>query len=294
MGLFPNELLRLTHWNMAEMVLEWLETHPQLRVSHDNRLSRQCQLIVKSKGIIENSHPHWRTFVQSLKDLQEYWFVIQVLGERLLQSPLLDRLVNSMSDSTLPTDSRASSPGRDAQFELFMAAIGARAGLEVDRPGDARADWIMAAPTGRWSLEAKRIKSFKKIEAHVRKAARQIVTSHVGGVIALDISLAVNPSSAPLRAFMPDSELEKWHARGTNALVNETLHPIAQWIGAANVGFVLLHYFVIRPAQDDGGRKGPWGLIGLWSKVDTITCNCSGRERYDDLWHLFQAALPNL
>jgi hypothetical protein len=294
MSLFPNELQRLTQRAMAKAVLEWLVSHPQFGVSNENRLSKQCQLVVNSKGIIQNSNRNWRIFVQSLKDVQEYWFIIQTLGDKLLRLPFLDVFRCSLDDSTHPIDSGEYTPGRDKQFELFLAAIAARAGLTVNRFGSTGADWIMTATSKSWSLEAKRIKNFNRLEKHIRKAAKQIATSKIGGIIAVDISLAANPKCSPLSRFVPDTEINEAHDVRTNALVREKLELVVEWIGSANVGFVLLHDFVIRPAKGSGAGQEPWGLIGLWSKMDLIASNSSNRKHYDDLWHLFQVALPNL
>lgn len=284
MNVFPNDLKRLTHRAMAESVLEWLRAHPQLRVSDQNRLSRQCRLIVDSQGIIQKDNPDWRQFVQSLKDLQEYWFIVQILGERLLDAPFLDRFAVSLADPVHPADSAGDTPGRDAQFELFLAAIASRAGLGVDRSRQAGADWILTAPTARWSLEAKRVKKMNRVGDRVRKAARQIVTSGIGGVIALDISMAVNPDCSPLPEFVPDNTIAEAHEARTNALAQEMLPSIMQWIGCANVGFVLLHDFVICPASTTQTAGNSWALIELWSKLDTVTTVSSRRTHFDALY----------
>jgi len=293
MSLFPNELPHLTHRGMAEKVLEWFETHRQLQTPGANRLFTQCRLIVKTKGIVQNDDRNWHTIVQSLKDVQEYWFIIQILGAKLLQSPFLDAFMRSLDDSTHPMDSGKLTPGRNAQFELYVGAIAARAGLTVDRLVAAGADWIMTSPSRRWSLEAKRIKNLNSLEKHIRKAAKQIAASKVGGLIAVDISLATNPEGSPLSRFVPDSGIIKAHKDRTNALGKKWQEPIVKWIGSASVGFVLLHESVIIPAQSSGAGHEPWGLTGLWSKVDVIASDSSNRQYYDDLWHLFQAALPN-
>ena len=79
MNLFPNELPHLTQREMAEDVLSWLRAHPRLRVSDQNRLSTQCRLIAKTEHVIYSDDPDWRHFVQSLKDVQEYSFMIMCL-----------------------------------------------------------------------------------------------------------------------------------------------------------------------------------------------------------------------
>jgi len=292
MNVFPNDLKRLTHRAMAESVLEWLRAHPQLGVSDQNRLSRQCRLIVNSQGIIQKANPDWRHFVQSLRDLQEYWFIVQILGERLLDAPFLDRFAVSLADPVHPADSAGDTPGRDAQFELFLAAIASRAGLGVDRSGQSGADWILTVPTARWSLEAKRVKNLNRVGARVRKAVKQIVISEIGGVIALDISMAVNPDCSPLPEFVPDNAIAGAHEARTNALAQEMLPLIIQRIGRANVGFLLLHDFVICPASTTEKAADSWALIELWSKLDTVTTASSRRAHFDALWQLLEAALP--
>lgn len=228
MSVFPHELQWLPPRGMAKAVLGWFLSHPQLQVSDQNRLASQCRLIVRSEGVIQKDHRDWRTFVQSLKDVQEYWFIIQALGDRLLQSTFSARLARSLDDSTLPVDSGASTPGRDAQFELLVAAVAARAGLVVDRLSGAGADWIITAQARCWSFEAKRIKNFNMIERRIRKGARQIAASQIGGVIALDISLATNPTCEPLPMFIPDRDIEEAHGERTRALVSEKLGAVEQ------------------------------------------------------------------
>lgn len=220
--------------------------------------------------------------------------MIEVLKEGLAQPPFLGRLARSLSDSVHPADSGACSPGRDAQFELFLAAIATRAGLTVRESGDAGADWILSAPTGRWSLEAKRIKSFNQMGKRFKEGASQIVKSGIGGVIAMDISLACNPNSEPLPKFLTDVAIDAVDEERMNAFVKEHMPSILRWVGSANVGFALLHDFVIRPALATSPREEPWGLIGLWRKVDLVASDASNRQHYDDLWRLVKVAVPNL
>jgi len=294
MGLFPNELERLTQRAMAEKVMGWLQAHPVLGVSSENRLSRQCRLVVESHGRVDESHPNWRLFVQSLKDLQEYWFMIEILGEELVRSPFVERFTRSLLDATHPHDSKAGTPGRDAQFELFLAAIAARAGLVVDQSGDGGADWMLTSPIGRWSLEAKRIKSLKKMRAHLSKAATQIMESRIGGVIAMDISLACNPDCKPLPGVFTLAQIAKADEARMNSFIEQYGESIMEWVGSANVGFVLLHDFVIRTPPPVGAPHEPAGLVELWRKVDLVGVEGQSRCHYDDLWHLIEVAVPNL
>ena len=295
MNLFPNELKPIPYRAMAEAVVKWIQCHPQSCSSNHNRLLQQCKLYIESKGIIQKTHPKWLGFIQGLKDIQEYWFIIEILGEQLLETPFIEQFTLSLQDPSLPRDSKDSTPGRDAQFELFIAAIASRTGLSVERLGAGKADWVITAPGRSWSLETKRIKSLDRMEKHIRKAGKQIMASNIGGVIVVDISLAVNPSCAPLSKFVSDADIQKAHSMRTDCFGKKFLPSIREWLGPKSVGFLLFHDFVIVPASGvTPAGNSPWGLIGLWQKVDLLNPGSTIKAHYDDLWSLFGSALPNL
>ena len=132
------------------------------------------------------------------------------------------------------------------------------------------------------------------MEKHIRKAGKQITASKIGGVIAVDISLALNPSCAPLSTFVSDDDIQKAHSMRTDCFVKEYLPSIREWIGSKSVGFLLFHDFVIVPASGvTPAGNSPWGLIGLWQKVDLLSPGSTNNSRYDNLWSLFEIALPN-
>ncbi len=294
MNLFPNELKPVPYPAMAEAVVEWIQSHPQSCSSNHNRLLQQCKLYIESKGIIQKTHPKWLGFIQGLKDIQEYWFIIEILKEQLLETPFIEQFKLSLQDPSLPKDSKDFTPGRDAQFELFIAAIAWRAGFTVKRLGARKADWGLTASSSNWSLEAKRIKSLNKMEKHIRKAGKQITASKTGGVIAMDISLAVNPSCAPLPTFVSDDDIEEAHSMRTDCFVRDYLPSIRDWIGSKSVGFLLFHESVIVPASGvTPAGYSPWALNGLWHKVDLLSPGSTNKGHYDDLWSLFKIALPN-
>ena len=295
MTLFPNELAPMPYRKMAQVVAEWVQSHPQLCSSNQNRLIQQCNLYIEAKGIIQKSHPDWLAFMQGLKDIQEYWFIIEVLGEQLLQPPFNKLFKSSLRDPGLPKDSKDHTPGRNTQFELFLAAIAARAGFTVERLGPGKPDWLLTVSGRKWSLEAKRIKSLDKMEQHIRKAGKQITASQIGGIIAVDISLVTAPSSAQLSSYVSDDVIEEAHSRRTDCFIKEYMPSIREWVGSKSVGFLLFHDYVIVPANDATPEgNSPWGLTELWQKADLLNPGSSNKTRYDDLWSLFRIALPNL
>ncbi len=289
--LFPTEIQRPRLTDMANVISAWLADHATGTNEH-GRVFRICRIVEESQGIIDKGDPQWSAHVQAFKDVQEFWYVIDVLGDRLLEQPFKDSFVRSLDDPILPADSGSHTPGRNAQFELFIAAAATRAGMGVERAGTAGADWVVSTPVRRWSIEAKRIKAWGQIEKRVRSAAGQIDGTRVGGIIAIDVSAAANPAQEPLDRFVGDAELERAQPQRGKALLNGPLKRIHTWIGRVNVGFLLLYDFVIRPAGESATEHEPWSLIGFWDRMNLIPQDSPHMERYDELWSLLEASLP--
>ncbi|MHC4416646.1 MAG: hypothetical protein ACYS0G_15350, partial [Planctomycetota bacterium] len=81
--LYPNDLARLTLAEMAQAVSSWLRAHADIGISEHGRLPKVCRVVEESRGIIEKQDDlaRWRTAVQAFKDVQEYWYVTEVLGD---------------------------------------------------------------------------------------------------------------------------------------------------------------------------------------------------------------------
>ncbi len=78
-------------------------------------------------------------------------------------------------------------PARDAQFELLAAANCRAAG---GRPRHEEPDILVDVGIKTLAIAAKRIRSIKRLEEHVRKARSQILGTAHGGLIALDLTRA--------------------------------------------------------------------------------------------------------
>lgn len=101
-----------------------------------------------------------------------------------------------MNDSVLPQQDRENSPGRDAQFELYLAAICQNAGL---LPVDYEEPDVTCTVEGtKFGIAAKRLKRLSQIKNRIRKAADQIKNANLPGIIALDLSFARNQGNRPI------------------------------------------------------------------------------------------------
>lgn len=293
-AVFPNDLPPLTLAGMAVDIQIWFDRHTDLGISPHNRILGLCKTIAKSNRTIEKDDPAWAEAVQSRKDIQEYWFILHILKEQLCDAPFLDRLKRSLDDPTLPVKSGDNTRGRDTQFELLVAAVAVRAELKVEDVGGGGADWKFIAPFRRWAIEAKRIKSWSIREKRIRKAAKQIQKSRLGGVIALDVSVACNPDYQPMDEFVPDEVLRKAQRSRGEHLAANLVPDVKKWIGSAPVGFLLVYDFQIRPAGYSSDDERPWSLMASWDRFSLLRPGSTQTENFDELWSLFGAGLPQL
>lgn len=295
MRLFPNDLAAPTLAQMASFVGDWLEDRSDdCAALHCGRLASVCQqVLAKSDQLIDrNVDPDlWELAIQAYRDVSEYWYVIEVFGDQLLESPLKGVFVRSLDDAVLPAHSGQETAGRDAQFELFVAAIATRAGLIAEPTIDGGADWILRSPVKTWALEAKRLKSRSKVRTRIRKAAKQIQARKVGGVVAVDLSLEAQEGYLQSHVGLADEVLaEKWVAR-TRVLLDD----LGKWVQGYDVGFVLMHACIVRPARRDGnGVDHEWSLVSFWDKVDVVRHGSPAWTHYSELWSLFETALPQI
>jgi hypothetical protein len=256
-----------------------------------------CKNVREASGFtVRKKDPQHAALVEAIKDIQELWFILEKLGDRLLSAPFVDRLQDAMKDSMLANASGDNTPGRDRQFELFLAAIATRAGFLVEEFAPVSADWklTLSTPSACYSLEAKRLKSQSKIESRVGEAADQIRRSRVGGIIVLDISRAANPQGGELESFIPNEALDRIQQNRGESIRRELLPRLQRAIGDAPVGLLILHEFVTRPGGESESERHPWGLHGLWYSYSLKPEDSDLGRRYAMFDSLFSRAMPDL
>jgi hypothetical protein len=83
----------------------------------------------------------------------------------------------------------------------------------------------------RIGIAAKRIKSESQVKKRIPKAAKQIETSGLPGVIAIDTSIGLNPNNERITRPIPDEQFVFLH-RGGNQSLLELLHRPDKPMGA--------------------------------------------------------------
>jgi hypothetical protein len=158
-----------------------------LNVNPSSRIMRQHNVLVNSTASIAFGTTDFFIAVEALRDLQMLGFIFDQANN--CEDPVFRDLVRKcLSDSPLSETDKEKTPGRDSQFELFVAAVCRHAGLlpvEHREP-----DVVFSLGNVTYCIAAKRPKSIRAIDSCLRDACDQISLEKLPGFIAMDTSLA--------------------------------------------------------------------------------------------------------
>lgn len=96
-----------------------------------------------------------------------------------------DIIMSFTNDPVSPTKRSKHTPGRDKQFELYLAARFKMAQISTTRE---EPDLLCRIDDYEFTVAAKRIKSRNQLFKRIKEAAKQIIKSKKPGLIAIDIS----------------------------------------------------------------------------------------------------------
>ena len=161
----------------------------------DSRLMRMRD--VAHRGYVDFHDPDFKIALEGDRDLVSLGFVLEQLrlhGDDPAFVKVVKRLIY---DAVVPQDEPDSNtPGRDAQFELYLAASCQKAGFGPI--GYAEPDITCVVDGLRFCIAAKRVKRVRQASKRIKAAAAQIVKSGQPGIVALDMAIAWNPKNVPM------------------------------------------------------------------------------------------------
>ena len=211
---------------------------------------------VLNRGHVPFDDPEFPAALEAERDLQHLGFIFDQMNAHLDRREFQALVKRLLKDSVLPQKDRQNSPGRDTQFELYLAAICQNAGLlPVDY---AEPDVTCTVEGTKFGIAAKRLKSLVQLRKHVRKAAQQIANTELPGVVALDLSLARNRQNLPIvsqiqsHLYVPVAHLAE------QQFFDEHHQDIYRWVANAGVRAVLVFDFKVRLRPNQ-----KWGLDGM-------------------------------
>jgi hypothetical protein len=281
----PENVLGRTRAENACFVIEQMRA----LVGFDPHLASRLMQMYRalSRGYVPFGDPNFPAALEAERDMQQLGFIFSRVNpcrDHPVFRALLDRL---LSDSVLPQDDRKESEGRDAQFELYIAALCQNAGLSpvaYEEP-----DVTCMVDGIKFGVAAKRIKSLSQLEKHVRKGAKQIQRSGLPGVVALELSLALNPNNLPVVSQTQSAWFETIEQLAAHQFFAERQNRIHDWVDGKGVRAVVVFDFKIRV------RPGPeWGLDGMINWLSTARADGQAVREFDTFYGGFLRGVPNL
>ena len=151
---------------------------------------------VLDRGHVSFDDPEFWFALESERDMAHLAFVFEQLQQHPSKEEFTRHVKHLLNDSTLPQTDLVNSPGRDKQFELYLAAICQNAHLSP--VGFGEPDVTCEVNGQPFAIAAKRLKNIENVDRHIRKAVDQFARAQIPGVIALDLSFAWNRTNRPL------------------------------------------------------------------------------------------------
>lgn len=279
----PHNLPRRTHTEAAAYVIAQfreLNLEPPARVVEMYR--------VLSRGNVPFEDPDFFTALESRRDLHQLMFIFEQLHTHRDNPRFRNVVKHLLNDSVLPQHDK-DSPGRDRQFELYLAAICQNAGLV---PVDYEEPDITCFVDGtKFGIAAKRLKSsnISQLKNRVRDGANQLKKQGLPGIVALELSLSRNRKNRPIISQI-QSQMHLMIADARNGQFSERHgDTIRRWVAGTGVRAVLVIETTLRLRPD---RQ--WWHDGMLSWVPTTL----GDEQADPLFKAFYdgflKGVPNL
>ena len=165
-----------------------------VRVPQSGRLNEYIrQLSLAESHDTRSIEPEydWQRLHRAAADVGELQLIVDQLSSAPEVAGWQGKAYLAMKGGARPAEEVNNSAAWDHQFELFVAAICRRGGLEVELN---EPDVVVRWPQSTLGIAAKRARSTSNLNKLLARANAQIEKSQHPGVIALDISYLSNPN----------------------------------------------------------------------------------------------------
>jgi hypothetical protein len=179
-----------TRKEQAEYVAERL-TDFGVRINPSSRIGRMLR-ILRRPEIIEPDDPDYTVVLESIRDMYQLRLIVDTMDAHRESSEF--KLAASLlrKDSALPQDEHRDTPGRNHQFQLYVAALCTKASL-LTRHQEPDVTCVVGSTL--YGIAAKRLKTIGALEENIKDAADQVRRAGIPGIVALDLTLAQNPTN---------------------------------------------------------------------------------------------------
>lgn len=255
-----------------------------VRINPSSRFGR-AQRALRRPDIIQPNDPDYQIALESIRDNYQLRLIVDTMDAHRESKAFKDAAKLLRKDLALPQDELKDTPGRNYQFQLYVAALCTNSGLATrhEEP-DITCDVVGTA----FGIAAKRLKTTDSLEANIKEAAAQIACAGHQGIIALDMTIAQNPANRRVMSTIESQlYLHLSHAQSYEMFEKHGKR-IRELVDGKNVLGVWTYVSTLRLMRDRTWSHDCWSF---W--FDTTT-NAEQAILFEQFQHWFLKGVRNL
>ena len=254
-------------------------------VAPSSRLMQMKKVL--EAGYIDYHDARFPIAIESMRDMYQLQLIVEQMASHQENEKFLESAQKLLKDNSVPHNSGAHTPGRDTQFELYLAAVCLRAGMLVDYE---EPDVNFVADGTKFAIAAKRLKNIDRFEDRTKYAIRQVQETGRPGIVALDLSLAWNPTNRPITSVLQSQLLPMISDTRNRQLFGRFQDKIERWVNGTHVRAVLAFEFTLRVNKDNSG----WIHDGWTFWFPTTAGHDNAETELKVIQRSFLSGIPNL
>lgn len=162
-----------------------------VRIDPSSRIGRAYRALSRP-DVIQPEDPDYQIILESICDNYQLRLIVDTIDAHRDSKTFKDAACLLRKDLSLPQDELKDTPGRNYQFQLYVAALCTNAGLPTRHE---EPDFTCVIDGTTIGVAAKRLKTINSLQSNVKSAAAQIAVAGFPGIIALDLTIAQNPTN---------------------------------------------------------------------------------------------------
>lgn len=216
---------------------------------------------VLDRGHVEFGEPEFWIALEAERDMAHLAFVFEQLQRHPNRKEFTRHFKHLLNDSALPQQNLDNSPGRDKQFELYLAATCQNADLLPIGFGEPDVTCMVDGQL--FGIAAKRLKNIKRVDERIKEAVDQFERAKIPDVVALDLSFAWNRANRPMISQIHSQMYLMILQQRARQFFDERQDVLNRVLATSQVrAFVVFDFALrLRPNQR-------WGLDGLTTWFD--------------------------
>lgn len=237
------------------------------------------------RGYIPYEDPEFPIALEAIRDMYQLQLIVDTMDDFRDDPKFLANVERLLKDSAIPQEGNDNTPGRNYQFQMYLAAICLRSNLAVTH---GEPDVTCVAEGIKFAIAAKRLKKFKQLKDRIKDGIDQIERASLPGIIAIDLTMAWNTKNQPVISSI-QSQVHEYIAYGKNKLFRERheADTLRRTMGT-NVMAILLFDFTFRLVDEK------WKHEGRTSWLSTTHGNPKTEQELRIFQEAFKRGMPHL